>query len=160
MKEALDLAVHMLFDNTEDDKLPPVSKETFYKLAELSLKEVVMDTPNGRYIQITGLAMGSPLSPLLANIWMSQWDKKFREWTAKFFFRYVDDIILTVQEEDIEKRLSEINNWHQDLNFTYEVEDNKGQISFLDMMLIHKGNSIESRWFTKPTSNGGNAKLS
>ena len=53
---------------------PPVDKETFIKLLELSSKDVVMLTHDGYYRQIDGLAMGAKPAPPLSNIWLSKYE--------------------------------------------------------------------------------------
>ena len=48
-----------------------------------------------------------------------------------------------------------INNWHRALEFTYEKEDLKGELNFLDFTIIrNQQNMIETKWFRKPTNNG------
>ena len=113
-----------------------------------------MWTADGYYVQIEGLAMGSELSPLLANIFLARYDAKFREMNHKLFHRYVDDIITIVKKEDIRKKLSEINSWHKNLRFTHEEENSSGQISFLDMLIHHIDDRAQSSWFMKPTNIG------
>ena len=120
----------------------------------MALINMVMLTHDGYYIQRHGLAMGSPLSSLLANIWLTTFDLKFQAMNTKWFFRYVDDIFMTLHEDDIEKTLDTINRWNKNLSFTHEVEDQNGCISFLDITIRHKeDNSIETSWYTKPTNN-------
>ena len=52
---------------------------------------------NKFYDQIDGVAMGSPLAPVLANIFMgfheSKWLNKYNLNKPKFYLRYVDDIL-------------------------------------------------------------------
>ena len=65
---------------------------TFVQLANLCLTNVLLSTTDGYYRQIEGLAMGSPASPLLANIWMSKFDDILKKESPKLYKRYVDDI--------------------------------------------------------------------
>ena len=50
-------------------KAPPVHRETFIILATLSCTNVLMQTHDGTYKQIDGLAMGSAPATPLSNIW-------------------------------------------------------------------------------------------
>ena len=68
VEESISLAADMLYSGKYDE--PPVDKDTFIQLARLCMKDVLMSTPHGIYIQIEGLAMGSPASPVLANLWL------------------------------------------------------------------------------------------
>ena len=62
----------------EGSKKPPVSKATFIELAKIASCNVVMQTHDGFYKQIDGLAMGSPPAPHLANGWMSKFDQTIK----------------------------------------------------------------------------------
>ena len=98
--------------------------------------------------------MGSPLSPLLANFWLTKFDTKFREMSPKIFYRYVDDICMTIHKEDIANTLDLINNWHPNLKFTHEVENSSGHLNYLDMTLINNNGFLESCWYRKSMNNG------
>lgn len=113
-----------------------------------------MLTPDGYYIQEKGLAMESPLSSILANAWLRKFEQRFRAMDSKFFFRYVDDICMAVHKDVMTQILETINSWHKNLDFTLEEENDKGELAFLDIRIIHKNNKLESTWYTKPTSNG------
>ena len=100
--EALKLAADKLYNNDDyRDVRPPISKKVFIQIGEMALIDMVMLTHDGYYIQKHGLAMGSPLSSLLANIWLTTFDLKFQAMKTKWFFRYVDDIFMTLHESDI-----------------------------------------------------------
>ena len=111
-----------------------------------------MLTHDGYYVQQDGLAMGSPPAPLLANIWLSNKELSIKD-DAKLFERYMDDIIRTIQTNQIEGKLQEINELHNNLKFTIEGEKD-GEIPFLDMLLMRKGKHVESTWYCKPTDTG------
>ena len=96
--------------------------------------------------------MGSPASPVLANLWLSQFEYVFKNRKVKLFRRYVDDIICVIKKNELDGTLEQINSLHANLKFTCEMESTKGQIAFLGMLLTHEGNSIQSQWFTKPSS--------
>ena len=46
--------------------------------------------------------------------------------------------------------LSVLNCFHRKIKFTYEIEDS-GEITFLDVLLVWKGNDIERTVYRKPT---------
>ena len=79
---------------------PPVDKETFTKLLELSSKDVVMLRHDGYYRQIDGLAMGAKPAPPLSNIWLSKYEPLIQD-TAVIFERYMDDIIREMKRQAI-----------------------------------------------------------
>ena len=96
--------------------------------------------------------MGSPPAPLLANIWLASKENLMKE-NAKLYERYMDDIITSTQVDSIEEKLEKLNNIHEKLKFTVEVEK-EGQIPFLDMLLIRTDSKVESTWYCKPTDTG------
>ncbi len=66
----------------------------------------------GKYYERTaGLAQGSPLSPLMANLFLDAFDEQISSWGARII-RYADDfIILTRNKEDAEKILRQTENY-------------------------------------------------
>ena len=83
--------------------------------------------------------MGSPISPLFADIVMDDLEKTCLQ-TLKnnyncvplFYYRYVDDTVMCIKREHIDLVVSIFNSYHKCLHFTYEMEKNNS-ISFLDM---------------------------
>ncbi|XP_046468110.1 uncharacterized protein [Neodiprion pinetum] len=89
---------------------------------------------NVTYSQTFGFLMGSPLSPILSDLVME--DLKTRslnslKFKTTFYHRYVDDILLTVPSGLIDCTVSDYNQYHERLQFTFEVEANN-RISLLD----------------------------
>ena len=150
VSEAIQVCADLLYNGI--NPRPPVSKETFIKLAEISSCNVILSTHDGLYRQVDGLAMGSPPAPHLANGWMNQFDKTVQGSSA-VYFRYMDDILKDEKTDEIDDKLSEINNLHPNLEFTIEREKN-GELPCLDMKLIHRNGTISSTWYTKPTDTG------
>ena len=79
------------------------------------------------YNQIYGVAMGSPLAPVLANICMgfheSKWLNEYNLNKPKFYLRYVDDILATFDnEQDSLDFLNFLNNMHSNIKFTIEKQ--------------------------------------
>ena len=72
------------------------------------------------YNQIDGVAMGSPLAPVLANIFMafyeSKWLNEHNLNKPKFYFGYVDDIIAAFDKEQ-EDFLNFLNKRHPNIKF-------------------------------------------
>ncbi|XP_018398305.1 PREDICTED: uncharacterized protein LOC108776248 [Cyphomyrmex costatus] len=85
-----------------------------------------------------GTPMGSPLSPIIADLVLRDIEEKALNslnFCCTFYFRYVDDIILAAPEDKIEVIKDTFNNIHRRLQFTVEFEQNH-MISFLDLLLI------------------------
>ena len=83
--------------------------------------------------------MGSPLFPVLANIFMgfykSKWLNEYNFNKPKFYLRYVDDILAGFdKEQDLLNFLNFLNNKHPNVKFTTEKQVNHS-ISFLDVFI-------------------------
>ena len=140
VNEAIDVCTEYMFSGKYE--LPPVSKETFKTLLQLSTCNVVMLTHDGYYRQRDGLAMGSPPAPPLANGWLYSFDERIGD-NARLYERYVDDIIRSISRNRIETKLNEINNIHPSLNFTIETEVD-GALPFLDMKVMRSNCKLSS----------------
>ena len=110
------------------------------------------------YRQKDGVAMGSPLGPLLADVFMSKLENKILQQTIASFAvykRYVDDILCVCADDvNLNDTLSVFNNAHPNIRFTYEKEEGE-QISFLDVHLSKREDgSLQRSVHRKSTWNG------
>ena len=83
--------------------------------------------------------MGSPMAPVLVNIFMSFYESKFlNEYNfnkPKFYLRYGDDILAAFEkEQDSLNFLNFLNHKHPNIKFTIEKEVNHS-IAFLDVFI-------------------------
>lgn len=110
---------------------------------------------NDIYQQKDGVAMGSPLGPVLAGIFMVHLERTLMPKLEKFikpWKRYVDDTITYIKPGSINVVINILNNFHQNIKFTYELEKD-GKISFLDVLLSRFDDKIETTVFRKETNN-------
>ena len=82
------------------------------------------------YDQIDGVAIGSPLGPVLANIFLRHFEEKWlmnSRFCPSLWFRYVDDTFTMLDSKDnANEFLSFLNSRHDSIKFTIEFEeDNK-----------------------------------
>lgn len=152
VNEAVEYTTELMY-SPNHDFAPPIDQDTFAKLLKLVCVDVVFSTHQGYFKQVDGVAMGSPVGPLLANVFMSKFDKDLGLFSP-FYYRYVDDILRTMLKGGEEYLLNFANTMHPNLKFTLESEDNDGGLSFLDMRVEHVGNKIEASWYTKKTDTG------
>ncbi len=83
--------------------------------------------------------MGSPLSPVLANLFMIYFEKKIIDTFSlkpKIWLRYMDDIfvIWSYGIDELNNFLSHMNSLHPNIDFTIELENNQS-LPFLDVLV-------------------------
>ena len=109
------------------------------------------------YEQTHGAPMGSPLSPVMANLFMEEFEKKaLTTSTLKpgFWFRYVDDTLSSWAHglENLHRFLERINSLHLSTKFTLEMQREDKTIPFLDVLLVIMGDgSLGHKVYRKPT---------
>ena len=85
------------------------------------------------FVQTDGVAMGSPLGPVLADIFMTELDKTLLPniyiLYIKFWRRYVDDTISYVKIGSIKHILSLLNSFDENIQSILK-SDNKGTLPF------------------------------
>jgi len=133
-----------------------ISKEDFMVSVEFVLSSTYFTFGNRIYKQIFGTPMGSPLSPIVADIVMRDLEENILNSLnirPILYYRYVDDIILTAPKDEIQLILDRFNSYHYRLKFTLETEVNHC-LNFLDITLIRKDTKIITDWFHKSTFSG------
>ena len=107
------------------------------------------------YMQIDGVAMGSPLGPILANIFMVELENKIIPRLNKYlqhWYRYVDDTFAVVDPSKLKLILNKLNSFDRNIKFTHEVEQS-GKINFLDVNVQRtKDDLIETSVYRKKTN--------
>ena len=86
------------------------------------------------YDQVDGVAMGSPLAPILANIFMGyhekEWIRNYNYGGLFYYKRYVNDIFAVFETKDHAVSFyNYINRQHRNIKFTMETEKN-GKLPF------------------------------
>lgn len=106
---------------------------------------------NKTYKQIFGTLMGSPLSPILADIVMQENEAiKRLSCDLQFYFRYVDDILLSAPKKYVEDILETFNSIHKRLKFSLELS-NKNCINFLNVLISNESGILTFDLYFKPT---------
>ena len=97
--------------------------------------------------------MGSPVSPVIANIYMEYFESlaiPSSPTLIKWWFRYVDDVHSATRKDQVNKLQEHLNSIDPHIKFTIELPGTDG-LPFLDTLTKPTSNSIESTVYRKPT---------
>ena len=180
LKETIDTILFELFDNPENEcnillgeneekllecKLPGrdecvyLNRTAFKDFLELATLDNHFFFNAEIYKQIDGVAMGSPLGPTLANVFMCHMEKKWLQdcpshFKPVLYRRYVDDTFLLFTDDNhIDQFLMFLNSQHPNISFTCDKEVN-GILSFLDIKLKRDSTHFKTSIYRKPTFTG------
>ena len=133
-----------------------LTKTDLVDLLSVATKGQLFQFNRDLYEQTDGVAMGSPLGPLLVNVFMShieenlERDGKF----PSFYRRYVDDTLTIMPNiETASNFLDTLNKAHSSVKFTMETECH-GMLPFLGIQLLNRSPQVETKVYVKPTNSG------
>ena len=106
------------------------------------------------YDQTDGVSMGSPLGPILANIFMCHFESKALDRYC-VYNRYVDDCFLIFSNKlECNQFFEHFNQQHSSLSFTVESESDH-TLPFLDIKITrNQDGSLSTSMYRKPTFSG------
>ena len=108
------------------------------------------------YAQQKGMPMGSPASPVIADIVMEELlDKSINKLHDKTrcVTKYVDDLFAIIKRDAIDEIADVFNSFHCDIKFTIEQE-NDNRLPYLDTIIVKRNNIMKIDWYQKPTASG------
>ena len=157
LEETIDICVEQVFKT--EDKIEGLGKEDFRSMLSLATKESFISFNGCFYKQIDGVAMGSPLGPTFANIFLCYHEEKWLnscpvDIKPLFYRRYVDDIFLLFDKpEQVDSFKAYMNSRHPNMKFTSELEEND-ILPFLDIKVIRLNDLFVTSVYRKPTFSG------
>ena len=109
------------------------------------------------FFQKRGLPMGSPFSPILADLVMDDLEKEKLanlDFEVPVYLRYVDDILIVAPSTQVDRILQIFNANTLNIKFTLEKESERA-INFMDITITRKQNQkLSFNWYRKPTWSG------
>ena len=121
----IDLVLKRVYDQNEI--VTEIPKAAMKEMLILCTKNVLFSFNNEIYNQTDGVAMGSPLGPVLANIFMVDLERNTLPNLSNYMLpwkRYVDDTIAWIKVECIDCVLDKLNNLHKNcLLYTSDAAD-------------------------------------
>ena len=153
--EANDIALNLMFENSPDIKF---TKRELRKLFRIATSETHFTFNGSIFDQIDGVAMGSPLAPVLANLFMGFHEQNWIEQATNvkpiFYKRYVDDIFAVFESEsDADAFYSYLNTRHENIKFTFGKEK-ENKLPFLDIFINNNEFDLQTLVFHKKTYTG------
>ena len=130
-----------------------LNTDEIISLLEFTLSNNYFMFNDSVYKQIHGCAMGSPVSPVVANLCMEVIEESAIAASTpppKVWKRYVDDSFVIFKEHSVSKFHDTLNAVDPKISFTINTENN-GQISFLDTLITRKNGSVTIDVYRKPT---------
>ena len=157
LDETIEICVKNLFGRKR--KFKGFTKLEFKELLQFAVKDALFIFNGNYYVQRDGVAMGSPLGPTLANIFLCHWEKTWlkkcpKQFSPLYYNRYIDDtFVLFSSEEHVKKFHKYLNSRHKNITFTYEVEKNNC-LPFLDVLVTRINGAFSTSLYRKPTFSG------
>lgn len=161
INQTLDFIKKHLINFQDHNKLNILEINSFIGLLEIVCNQNFFTFENKFYRMKDGLPMGSPISGILADIFVDHFETElfsnknhlFNKDIA-FYARYVDDILVVYEGCPAKlKGLFNLFNNISNLEFTLEMEQSQS-INFLDLEITRNMNkrSVEFNIFRKPTA--------
>ncbi|XP_071495131.1 uncharacterized protein [Diadema antillarum] len=153
--KAIEVVRERLSSDTSLHQRTKLSPEQICQLLELCLSTTYFVYNGAFFKQKHGCAMGSPISPVLANLYMEHFETSaldsFNGTGPSHWYRYVDDTWVKIQSTELDSFFQHINNCDPFIKFTVEnIRDNS--LPFLDCLItVNKDGTLCSSVYRKPT---------
>ncbi|XP_058982824.1 uncharacterized protein LOC131804256 isoform X2 [Musca domestica] len=155
----VELGLNIIEERWEEiEQYTNITKDMFLNIVKFCIKDNrYFKFDDKIYKQKAGLPMGSPASPIIADLVMeSLLNESLQRLQSKpkILTKYVDDLFLIIREDAIQETLTVLNSFNKNIKFTLE-EECDGKIPYLDTLVIRNAdNTININWYQKPTASG------
>jgi hypothetical protein len=154
-EDALVVAKDYLGKDNNLRERTPLSPFQLIQLLRLCLETTYFLCMGDYYKQIHGCAMGSPVSPIVVNLYMEKFERTaldtYQGTCPSHWYCYVDDTWVVLRKEETDQFFQHINSIDSNIKFTQEViQDN--QLPFLDCLVkCQPDNSLITTVYRKQT---------
>ena len=138
VERALAVVRTRLRDDQTLESRTPFTADEVTELLEICLTSTYFTFQEKYYRLTDGVAMGSPVSSVVANIFMEEFEERAISMAGQLepsiWRRYVDDVFSILKRKNVERFLSHINQLDEQISFTVEREED-GCLPFLDVAM-------------------------
>ena len=128
VRKSIEIALDLMFQSTQCANTP-LNRDQIKTLLECPVYDVPFRFQNKIYMLKDGIAMGSPLASILANLFMTQMEENLNHispYKPTIWLRCVDNIfcVFTISCNEIIHLQTEIKKWYTHFKFMIEWEEN------------------------------------
>ena len=136
--KAITIIKQLLEQDQELQQRTSLSIENILSLLEFCINSTYFSFQGKFYKQLEDAAMGSPLSPIVANLYMESFEVetiRSAPYPPYLWKRFVDDTFTILQSSQKNGFLEHINSIDQHIQFTAEDQRSDGAMPFLDILI-------------------------
>ena len=140
IEPAIKIIKQHLEDDQELKQRTSMSVQHIIMLLEFCLKNTHFVFQGRFYEQTEGAAMGSPLSPIIANLYMEAFEEKAISTSPtppSLLRRFVDDTLVIIKKTQKDTFISHVNSIDGKIQFTMEDSKEDGSMPFWTPWLHH-----------------------
>ena len=153
--KAITIIKQLLEQDQELQQRTSLSIENILSLLEFCIISTYFSFQGKFYEQLEGAAMGSPLSPIVANLYMESFEVEALRSVPHppyLWKRFVDDTFTILQSSHRDEFLEHLNSIDHHIQFTAEDQRSDGAMPFLDILVTPgRDGSLSTSVYRKPT---------
>ena len=155
IQPVLDIIKNKLENDQQLQQRTSMTVSHITSLLEYCLRSTYFVFQGEYYKQLEGAAMGSPLSPIIANIYMEEFETKALSTAPNpptLWKRFVDDTFVVIQTSHKEEFFNHINSIEESIQFTADDTQADRSLPFLDVLVTPQADgSLSTSVYRKPT---------
>ena len=154
IQPALNIIEKLLKEDTGFQNRTTMSIKHIMDLLEFCLRSTYFTYQGKYYEQMKGAAMGFPLNPIVANLYMKNFEVSALSTSPNpplMSKRFVDDTFVVMKKAHKEEFLTHLNSVDKNIQFTTEEPKPDGSIPFLDILVTPgKDGRLDMTVYRKP----------